>query len=121
MSNAGSDAAEATKYAADKAAESAKYTADAQKDATEHEADLLFKTEQADREQDEKYRKEDLADEKQMMSMFDMLDETMSDQSTSTDRRGSRRVGGSEGAGGPSDDYNYPDPSGLSDDEMSFS
>jgi len=115
MAVSGSAAAEATKYAADRAAESQKFSAEQQRLASDHEADLLFKTEQADRSLDEKYRKEDLASEKEMMRMFDMIDEDSSSARVETTRRGDR-VSYGEITG--EDDYYYPEPGS---DDMTFS
>jgi len=111
QSVAASEAADATKYAADRAAEAQKYSSEQQRMASDHEADLLFKTEQADRELGEKQNKEDRSEEAQMMKMFGMIDDIETEESTRVDRRGSNvDVWG---------EYEYPEP--ISDDEMSFS
>jgi hypothetical protein len=114
MAVSGSEAANATKYAADRAAEAQKYSSEQQRMASDHEADLLFKTEQADRSLDEKYHKEDVASEKEMMSMFNLIDETDSEAGRQVDRMGS-----SQGPTGGGDEYGYPEPCGG--DDMIFS
>jgi hypothetical protein len=119
MGVSGSEAANATKYAADRAADAQKYSADQTREASDHQADLLFKTEQADREQDAKYAKEDAASEKQMMSMFDLIDSSDQEAGRQVDEMGSRH-GGSHGPSGPGDEYSYPEPCGGGDD-MIFS
>ena len=110
----GNAAAEATKEAARMQAEAQKFSAEQQRLASDHEADLLFKTEQADRSLDEKYRKEDLASEKEMMAMFDMIDESTDSAKVETQRKGETRISYDELTGG---DYSYPEPC----DDMIFS
>jgi len=118
MAVSGQAAADATKEAARLQAEAQKYSADQQRLASDHEADLLFKTEQADRSLDEKYHKEDVASEKEMMSMFDMIDETDTEAGQQVDRMGSKRSQDLSGRTGG--EYDYPQPCGGGDD-MVFS
>ncbi len=114
MAVAASEAADATKYAADKAAEAQKYSSEQQRLASDHEADLLFKTEQADRELSEKWNKEERSEEAQMMKMFGMIDDIQTEETTRVDRRGNRATEADLWG-----DYEYPEP--VSDSEMSFS
>lgn len=109
-----SASAEATKFAAEQAAGAQKYSAEQQRLASDHEADLLFKTEQADRELSEKWNKEERSEEAQMMKMFGMIDDIQVEESTRVDRRGNRAVEAEIWG-----DYDYPEP--ISDSEMSFS
>lgn len=113
MSNAGSEAADATKYAADRAMEGQKYSSEQQRLASDHEADLLFKTEEADREQTEKFNREERTEEQQMMQMFGMIDDIQVEDAVVVERRGSRSEINVWA------DYEYPEP--ISDSEMSFS
>lgn len=110
---AGSETASATKYAADKAADAQKFSAEQQRLASDHEANLLFKTEEADRAQTEKFNREERTEEQQMMRMFNMIDDIHVEESTVVERRGSRQSVDLWG------DYDYPNA--ISDSELSFS
>ncbi len=116
MTISASKTADATKYAADRQAEAQKFSAEQQRAAQDHEADLLFKTEQADRELSVQFNDKERSEEAQMMRMFGMVDDIQTEESTRVDRRGSRGSGQSVDVWG---DYEYPQP--ISDDEMSFS
>lgn len=97
-------------------AESQKYIADQQRAASEHEADLLFKTEQADRDLSVRFNDQERSEERQMMQMFGMIDDIQVEEGYRVDSRGRQQRMSVDDL-----EHYYPDPVGVSDDDLSFS